>query len=112
MQNGNSMAVYPFQLPDLSSEQEKAPEETQVNVLADVAIDLEVELGRTQQRIGQILEWEEGTVITLDKLAGESAEVLLNSSTIARGEVMVIDGKLALRVVEISGLEERLGDIL
>lgn len=112
MQNGKSMGVYLFQLPDLIPEQEMASEETQVNVLADVAIDLEVELGRTQQRIGQILEWEEGTVITLDKLAGESAEVLLNNSTIARGEVMIIDGKLAVRVVEISGLEERLGDMV
>lgn len=106
------LPVYPFQLPDLVTEEDQTAEVAPMDVLADVSIELEVELGRTQQRIGKVLEWEEGTVITLDKLAGESAEIFLNGSVIARGEIMVVDGKFGVRVVEISALEERIGDLV
>ena len=92
--------VYPFRLKSFSSTATDA-EAREIEVLEDVSLEVVVEIGRTTRTIGDILEWEEGTVITLNKLAGESVEVFINGSTIARGEVMVLDGVLSLRVTEL-----------
>lgn len=110
--NGNKpVRVYPFRF-DSFSPQAPAEEESDVDVLADVSLEVVIELGRSRKRIGDILDWDAGTVISLDKLAGESVEVYVNGHVIARGEVMVVDGRLAVRIVEILSRQERLGEIL
>ena len=81
-----------------------------INLLMDVNMELTVELGRTKKSIKDILGMGEGTVIELDKLAGEPVDILVNGKLIARGEVVVIDENFGVRVTEIISPMERIRD--
>ncbi|MCR4419895.1 MAG: FliM/FliN family flagellar motor switch protein [Clostridia bacterium] len=72
----------------------KAPLET----LGPVAVDITVELGRAWVPVREVLEWEPGSVLRLDKVAGEPAEVLINGCLLGRGEVVVVNERLAFRL--------------
>jgi flagellar motor switch protein FliN len=69
--------------------------------LSDVPMELSVEIGRTQITVGETLQLHAGSVITLDRLAGEPVDVLVNGTPIARGEVVVVDEQFGLRVTQI-----------
>jgi flagellar motor switch protein FliN/FliY len=69
--------------------------------LSAVPVDLSVEVGRTRMTVGETLELREGSVITLDRMADEPVDVLVNGTPIARGEVVVIDDQFGLRLTEI-----------
>jgi flagellar motor switch protein FliM len=71
------------------------------SALKDVNIQVSVELGRTRRRIKEILSMGEGTIVELDKLAGEPVDILANNVPIARGEVVVIDENFGVRVTEL-----------
>lgn len=70
-------------------------------LLMDVSMQLTVELGRTERKIKDILGMSEGTIITLDKLAGEPVDILVNGKIVAKGEVVVIDENFGVRITEI-----------
>ena len=70
--------------------------------LHDVPVELAVEIGRTRMTIGQTLELRPGSVVSLNRLAGEPVDLLINGKPIARGEVVVIDEEFGLRVTEVS----------
>ncbi|MBN2546217.1 MAG: flagellar motor switch protein FliN [Spirochaetes bacterium] len=82
-----------------------------INLLMDVTMDLTVELGRTKRSIKYILGMGEGTVLELDKLAGEPVDILVNGKLIARGEVVVIDENFGVRVTEIISPADRLQEL-
>jgi flagellar motor switch protein FliN len=69
--------------------------------LKDVNIQVSVELGRTRRMIKEILSMGEGTIVELDKLAGEPVDILANNVPIARGEVVVIDENFGVRITEL-----------
>ena len=69
--------------------------------LHDVPVELAVEIGRTRMTIGETLALGPGSIITLDRLAGEPVDLLVNGKPIARGEVVVIDEEFGLRVTEV-----------
>jgi flagellar motor switch protein FliN/FliY len=69
--------------------------------LHDVPVELAVEIGRTRMTIGQTLELRPGSVVSLNRLAGEPVELLINGKPIARGEVVVIDEEFGLRVTDV-----------
>jgi flagellar motor switch protein FliN len=71
--------------------------------LSDVPVELTVEIGRTRMTIGETLALGPGSIITLNRLAGEPVDLLVNGKPIARGEVVVIDEEFGLRVTEIVG---------
>jgi flagellar motor switch protein FliN/FliY len=79
-----------------------------ISVLMDVQMQLSVELGRTRKKISEILSFGEGSIIELDKLAGEPVDVLVNGKLIAKGEVVVIDENFGVRVTEIVSPNSRL----
>lgn len=79
-----------------------------IGLLMDVSMNLTVELGRTRWQIRDILMMGEGTIVELDKLAGEPVDILVNHNLIARGEVVVIDENFAVRVTEIVSTLDRL----
>jgi flagellar motor switch protein FliM len=70
--------------------------------LKDVNIQISVELGRTRKLIKEILEMGEGTIVELDKLAGEPVDILANNVVVAKGEVVVIDENFGVRVTELA----------
>ena len=69
--------------------------------LHDVPVELAVEIGRTRRTIGETLALGPGSIITLNRLAGEPVDLLVNGKPIARGEVVVIDEEFGLRVTEV-----------
>jgi len=75
--------------------------------LSDVPVELAVEIGRTRMTVGATLELRPGSIVVLDRVAGEPVDLLVNGTPIARGEVVVIDEEFALRVTEVLG--ERAG---
>lgn len=72
-----------------------------MDLLLDVKLPVAIELGRTTLPIAEILEWTQGSVIELDKLAGEPVDLLVNNKLVARGEVVVIDEKFGLRITAL-----------
>jgi flagellar motor switch protein FliN/FliY len=69
--------------------------------LHDVPVELAVEIGRTRMTIGQTLDLRPGSVVSLNRLAGEPVDLLVNGKPIARGEVVVIDEEFGLRVTDV-----------
>lgn len=78
--------------------------------LNDVPMELSVEIGRTQITVGETLQLRAGSVITLDRLAGEPVDMLVNGTPIARGEVVVVDEQFGLRVTQIGDGEPAAAD--
>lgn len=78
-----------------------AGEQGNISLIMDVFMEMTVELGRTKKTIKEILGMGEGTIIELDKLAGEPVDILVNHKPIAKGEVVVIDENFGVRVTEI-----------
>ena len=71
--------------------------------LSDVPVDLTVEIGRTRLTVGETLELRQGSIVSLDRMAGEPVDLLVNGTPIARGEVVVIDEQFGLRLTEVLG---------
>lgn len=74
---------------------------SKIDLVADIPVRVTVELGRTRKNIADILNMTPGSVIELDKMAGEPVDVLVNSKLIAKGEVVVIDENFGVRITEI-----------
>jgi flagellar motor switch protein FliN/FliY len=71
--------------------------------LSAIPVEVSVELGRAQMTVGATLELHSGSVITLDRMAGEPMDLLVNGTPIARGEIVVVDEQFGLRVTEVLG---------
>ncbi len=99
--------VQGVQLPDFGTSVSPT-EQRNIGLLMDVSMELTVELGRTKWQIKDILGMGEGTIIELDKLAGEPVDILVNHNLIAKGEVVVIDENFGVRVTEIVSSMDRL----
>ena len=78
-----------------------------LDMLMDISLDVTVELGRSRQSIKDILSLSQGSVVELDKLAGEPVDVLVNQKPVAKGEVVVIDENFGVRITEILSPRER-----
>lgn len=76
-------------------------EKDSIELLMDVPLQITVELGRTQKHIKDILEFGQGSIIELDKLAGEHVDILVNGKIIAKGEVVIIDENFGVRITDI-----------
>lgn len=75
--------------------------QTSLDMLMDVPLKISVELGRSQMTLRQTLELVQGSVIELDRLAGDPVDVYVNDRIFARGEVVVVDDKFAVRITEL-----------
>lgn len=82
-----------------------------LDLVMDVKLTLTVELGRTEVPIKKVLELTRGSVIELDKIAGEPVELYANGKLIAKGEVVVIEDNFGLRITSIISLDNRLKTI-
>ncbi|MCX8031222.1 MAG: flagellar motor switch protein FliN [Thermodesulfovibrionales bacterium] len=79
-----------------------------IDFLLDIPLEVCVELGKTKMQIRDLLQLGQGSVIELEKLAGEPMEVLVNGRLIARGEVVVVNEKFGVRLTDIVSPSERL----
>ncbi|MFD0943336.1 flagellar motor switch phosphatase FliY [Savagea faecisuis] len=95
-----------FEAPQLNEE-----ETHNLNLLMDIPLEVTVELGRTQRSVKEILEMSSGSIIELDKLAGEPVDILVNNRYIAKGEVVVIDENFGVRITDILSQADRLHNL-
>ena len=83
-----------------------------IDMLLDINLNVSVELGRTNMTIGEVLALRSSSIIELDKLAGEPVDILVNGTCIAHAEVVVVDEKFGVRVLEVVSRARRLASSL
>ncbi|GAE36038.1 flagellar motor switch phosphatase FliY [Halalkalibacter akibai] len=103
--------VQPAAFSTFDSPQLNQVESNNLNMLLDIPLQVTVELGRTKRSIKEILEFTQGSIIELDKLAGEPVDILVNQKLIAKGEVVVIDENFGVRVTDIVSQEDRIRNL-
>lgn len=92
----------PFELEDLIGHG-GPPEKCSIDLLRDVDLDLKIELGRTHMILEDVLKLRKGSVVTLDKLAGDPVDLYVNGRIVARGEVLVLNDNFCVRIAELVG---------
>lgn len=102
----SNIPVQPAQFTPLSTEP-VAVNDANIGLILDVPLQVTVELGRTKKRIRDILELSTGSIVELDKLAGEPVDILVNGKLLAKGEVVVIDENFGVRITDIVSPLER-----
>ena len=100
-QGYGNVNVAPAQFQSFSQPSVMANSPENINLIMDVPLEVTVELGRTKKSIADILDFAPGTIIELDKIAGEPIDVLVNGKFVAKGEVVVIEESFGIRVTEI-----------
>ncbi|MGE5381124.1 MAG: flagellar motor switch phosphatase FliY [Methylocystaceae bacterium] len=108
--NQNPVAVKPVQFAPLSGEP-AVHEPKNIGLILDVPLEITVELGRTKKTIKEILEMGPGSIIQLEKLAGEPVDLLVNGKLIAKGEVVVIDETYGVRINAIISPMDRVSKL-
>lgn len=94
--NVQPVAFQPFS-PDIMA----LSQQENIDLIKDVPLDVTVELGRTKKTIKEILEFAPGTIVELNKIAGEAIDILVNGKYVAKGEVVVIEESFGVRITEI-----------
>ncbi|MFD1357549.1 flagellar motor switch phosphatase FliY [Fictibacillus halophilus] len=102
------VSVKPASFSDFSDFGSSQTESKNLDMLLDIPLQVTVELGRTKKTIKDILEMSAGSIVELDKLAGEPVDIFVNHKMIAKGEVVVIDENFGVRVTEILSQRDRL----
>ena len=104
------ISTTPPPMPKLENGEELSQEQTQnLDLIMGVPLEVTVEIGRTRKRVQEILSFSKGSLVVLDKLAGDQVDLFVNGKCIARGDVVVIDDNFGIRVTEIlkkPGIEE------
>ena len=104
-------AVHPVQFMPLTPDSFGQDSPGGMDLLLDVSLEVSVDLGHSQMTIREVLGLRNGSVIELDKLAGEPVDVSVNGTLIARGEVVVVDEKFGVRITEVVSRAKRLASI-
>ncbi len=86
-------------------------EQADLSLLLDVPLQVVVELGRTRMTIDSLLRLKQGSVVELDRIAGEPLEIYVNNKLIARGEAVVVKEQLGVRIVDVVSPERRLKNL-
>ena len=86
----------------------EGPSSRRLDMLLDVPLEVNVELGRTRMTIQDLLQLGPGSVIELDKVAGEALDILVNGRLVARGEAVVVNDKFGIRITDIVSPQERI----
>ncbi|MED3649900.1 flagellar motor switch phosphatase FliY [Heyndrickxia sporothermodurans] len=107
-ENNIQQNVQPAIFSSFDEQQLAAPETRNLNMLLDIPLQVSVELGKTKRSVKEILELGSGSIIELDKLAGEPVDILVNRQLIAQGEVVVIDENFGVRITDIVSQRERI----
>lgn len=101
--NASQVSVLPLQLKNFDEEAKEESQENQgnFNLIMGVPLDVSVEIGRTRLPVKNILDIRQGSIVELDRQAGDPVDVIVNGQLIARGDVVVIDDNLGVRITEI-----------
>ncbi|MEK8090556.1 flagellar motor switch protein FliN [Thermithiobacillus plumbiphilus] len=102
-----SAPAKPAPFPSLQPEAGVQPVSPNLDLILDIPVTLSVELGHTKMQIRNLLQLAQGSVVELDRLAGEPMDVLVNGCLIAQGEVVVVNDKFGIRLTDIVSPAER-----
>ncbi|KAB8138747.1 flagellar motor switch phosphatase FliY [Gracilibacillus oryzae] len=107
-QTASNTEVHAASFTDFEEIPLQKEEKRNLDLLMDIPLQVTVELGRTKRTVKDILELTSGSIVELDKLAGEPVDILVNQKLVAKGEVVVIDENFGVRVTDIVSREMRL----
>jgi flagellar motor switch protein FliN/FliY len=110
VKKGEKFAVQPVQFASLSDSATSAMPQN-IDLIMDVPLNVTVELGKTQKTIKEILELSQGSIIQLDKMAGEPVDLMVNGKLVAKGEVVVIDENYGIRITAIISPMDRMNKL-
>ena len=96
-----NMNIQPAQFQSFAKDGNAMPGQENIGLSRDVPLEVTVELGRTSKSIAEILDFTPGTIIELERIAGEPIDILVNGKLVAKGEVVVIEESFGVRVTEI-----------
>jgi flagellar motor switch protein FliN/FliY len=85
--------------------------EVNIDSLLDVSVEITVEIGRTKLTIGDLLSLSKGSIVELNRLAGASVDILVNEKLLGRGEIVLVNERLGVRVIEIVTPKERVQEL-
>jgi len=112
MEGHKTVTVQPVQFASFEDlDQVQGPQNQNLNILLDVKLQLSVELGKTDLPIKKVLELTKGSIVTLNKAAGEPVELYANGKLIAYGEVVVIEDNFGLRITHITDPAKRINTL-
>jgi flagellar motor switch protein FliN/FliY len=96
------------QFGDLQADAGTGGGEVSLDLILDVGVTVALEVGRTRITVRELLQLTQGSILELDRLAGEPLDVLVNGVRIARGEVVVVNEKFGIRLIEVVSPSERM----
>jgi flagellar motor switch protein FliN/FliY len=96
-----AVSTRPFEFPELGGASAAGIDARRVTLLSDVNLGVKIELGRTRMLVEDVLKLGEGSVVELDKLAGDPVDVFANDRLIAKGEVLVLNDTFCVRITEV-----------
>lgn len=108
--SSNGAAYEAAEFPNLDDHGHKTyanPDEVKLDVILDVPVTISLEIGRTRINIRNLLQLNQGSVVELDRFAGEPMDVLVNGTLVAHGEVVVVNDKFGIRLTDIISPSER-----
>ncbi|MCI4591581.1 flagellar motor switch protein FliN [Sphingobium sp. BYY-5] len=83
----------------------------QFKLLADIPVRMSVEVGSTSLRLAEVMDLAEGSIVELDRQADDLLDIMVNGALIAKGEVVTVNGRYGIRIVDIAATENRLAGI-
>lgn len=104
---GADAAVAPAEMENLVNEPSGGAADGGLDNILDIPVTLAVEIGSTRVSIRNLLQYNQGSVVELDRLAGEPLDVLVNGTLIAHGEVVVVNEKFGIRLTDVVSARER-----
>ena len=107
-QSGDDAAAEPAEIEPLAdSPLAEASSAENLEAILDIPVTMAMEIGRTQISIRNLLQLTQGSVVSLDRLAGEPMDVLVNGTLVAHGEVVVINEKFGIRMTDVVSAQDR-----
>lgn len=103
-------SVQPVDIPDLQSSPSSGDDDVKVDLdmILDIPVTISMEIGRTKINIRNLLQLNQGSVVELDRFAGEPLDVFVNGTLIAHGEVVVVNEKFGIRLTDVISANERI----
>ena len=106
--NANAEAAQPAEFEQMQDDSQPAGGDVNLEVILDVPVTLSMEVGRTRVPIRNLLQLNQGSVVELDRAAGEPLDVFVNGTLIAHGEVVVVNERFGIRLTDVVSPAERL----
>jgi flagellar motor switch protein FliN/FliY len=107
-EGGGSPPAQQIELDDFTNDGKSVAGRPDLDVILDIPVTISMEVGRTSITIRNLLQLNQGSVIELDRLAGEPLDVLVNGTLIAHGEVVVVNEKFGIRMTDVISPSERI----